>query len=246
MLKYRQLYFHKERGGTGSGEYSWIELERFERQRATTEESNDESRLSSEVRFFIPDNLTSNRPPGNFEVLFEGIKQTPCKGYWKTGQEGMARLIKSHRLIRQGNTLRYVRFLSDFPVSPYANMWIDTAARGWGEDKVYVVQTGSTVVERCILMASDPGDLILDPTCGSGTTVYVAEQWGRRWITVDTSRVALALARTRLMTVRYPFYLLADSPEGRSKEQEIAGKLLPDRPTHNDVRLVSFTTVHLT
>src|SRR5207244_1223763 len=104
------------------------------------------------------------------------------------------------------------------------------------DPKVYVVQSGTKAVQRCILMTSDPGDLVLDPTCGSGTTAYVAEQWGRRWITIDTSRVALALARTRLMSARYPFYLLADSRDGRRKEQEINGKPQAEAPTHNDVR----------
>jgi adenine-specific DNA-methyltransferase len=99
-----------------------------------------------------------------------------------------------------------------------------------------VVQTNTKLVERCILMATDPGDLVLDPTCGSGTTAFVAEQWGRRWITIDTSRVALALARTRLMSARYPYYLLADSPEGWRKEREVSGKILPDAPTHQDIR----------
>ena len=101
---------------------------------------------------------------------------------------------------------------------------------------MYVVQTNPKVIERCVVMTPDPGDLVLDPTCGFGTTAYVAEQWGRRWITIDTSRVALALARTRLMSARYWYYLLADSPEGRRKEQEITGKILPDAPTHNDLR----------
>jgi adenine-specific DNA-methyltransferase len=235
-VKYRQLYFKKERGGTGSGEYSWIELPSGERRRATREESENESLLPEGTVFLIPDNLTSNRPPGNFPVTFRGETTTPRKGYWKTGTVGFDRLIKSNRIIRQGQTLRYVRFLADFPVSPLSNMWIDTAARGWGEDKVYVVQAGSRVVERCILMATDPGDLVLDPTCGSGTAAYVAEQWGRRWITVDTSRVALALARTRIMSARYPFYYLADSVEGRSKEQEVDGRIQPDRPTRGDIR----------
>ena len=103
-------------------------------------------------------------------------------------------------------------------------------------DKTYVVQTSPAVIERCILMATDPGDLVLDPTCGSGTTAYVAEQWGRRWITIDTSRVALALARTRLMAARYPWYLLADSPEGRRKEAELTGKPPLDGTTRNDLR----------
>ena len=108
-----------------------------------------------------------------------------------------------------------MRYFDDFPVRPQNNVWSDTRTGGFGDDRYYVVQTVEKVVARCILMATDPGDLVLDPTCGSGTTAYVAEQWGRRWITVDTSRVALALARTRLMAARYPWYLLADSREGR-------------------------------
>ncbi len=116
------------------------------------------------------------------------------------------------------------------------NIWEDTMISGFGDPKIYVVQTLTKVVQRCLLMVSDPGDLVLDPTCGSGTSAYVAEQWGRRWITIDTSRVALALARTRLMSARYPYYLLADSAEGRLKEQDVTGKILPDAPTHRDVR----------
>src|SRR5438445_621605 len=102
----------------------------------------------------------------------------------------------------------------------------DTQTGAFTEEKVYVVQTSTKVIQRCILMTTDPGDLVLDPTCGSGTTAYVEEQWGRRWITIDTSRVALALARTRLMAARFPYYLLADSPEGRKKEREVTGQAL--------------------
>jgi adenine-specific DNA-methyltransferase len=102
----------------------------------------------------------------------------------------------------------YRRLLADFPVVPIANYWNDVKMTGFSEDKTYIVQTGQKVIERCLLMATDPGDLVLDPTCGSGTTATVAEQWGRRWITIDTSRVALALARARIMGARYPFYLL--------------------------------------
>ena len=115
-------------------------------------------------------------------------------------------------------------------------MWLDTQTGAFTDDKVYVVQTNTKVIERCILMTSDPGDLVLDPTCGSGTTAYIAEQWGRRWITVDTSRVALTLARTRLMSARYPWYLLADSREGRTKEADLQKRTLPDTPVHNDIR----------
>ncbi|MER9578638.1 site-specific DNA-methyltransferase [Mesorhizobium sp. M0400] len=235
-VKYHQPYFQKERGGTGSGEYSWVELPSGERRRASRDENENEDQLPVGTVFFIPDNLTSNRPPGDFPVAFQGETSRPNKGFWKTGTTGMERLKAANRILRQGRTLRYVRFLADFPVSPFANMWIDTAARGWGEDKVYVVQTGTRVIERCILMTTDPGDLVLDPTCGSGTTAAVAEQWGRRWITIDTSRVALALARTRLMSARYPFYLLADSAAGRAQEQKVSGKIQAQSPTSGDIR----------
>lgn len=131
-------------------------------------------------------------------------------------------------------TLQYKRFLDDFPAYEVSNSWSDTAG---SPDKTYVVQTAPRVVERCILMATDPGDLVLDPTCGSGTTAYVAEQWGRRWITVDTSRVALALARARIMGARYPYYLLADSREGQIKEGEVTRTPPKDTPTRGDIRL---------
>ena len=119
---------------------------------------------------------------------------------------------------------------------PHTSFWTDTRQSGFGDEKLYVVQTASKVIERCILMTSDPGDLVLDPTCGSGTTAYVAEQWGRRWITIDTSRVALALARARIMGARYPYYLLADSPEGQVKEAEITNSHPSSKPTYNDIR----------
>ena len=134
------------------------------------------------------------------------------------------------------NSLRYVRFLDDYPVVPIANLWTDVR---WGfdaVDKTYVVQTNPRVVERCTLMTTDPGDLVLDPTCGSGTTAYVAEQWGRRWITIDTSRVALALARARIMGARYSYYLLADSRDGQLKEAELTRKAPSEAPTHGSIR----------
>ena len=148
----------------------------------------------------------------------------------------MCRVSKASRLNAATNSLTYIRFLSDFRAAELGNVWSDTATGSFTEEKVYVVQSSRKLVERCLLMATDPGDLVLDPTCGSGTTAYVAEQWGRRWITMDTSRVALALARTRLMSARYPYYLLADSAEGRRKEQEVSGKPAPIGPIHGDVR----------
>ena len=234
--KYRKPYRIKERGGTGSGEYSWVGLPDGIRRRLTREESDNTPLLPEGSRFFIPDNLTSNRPPGDFPVAFNGQVFRPRRGYWKTSSSGMHQLTRVGRTIRQGDTLRYVRFFDDFPYSPISNLWDDTAARGWGEEKVYVVQTGGKVVERCVLMTTDPGDLVLDPTCGSGTTAYVAEQWGRRWITIDTSRVALALARARIMGARYPYYLLADSPEGLRKEAEVSRTPPKEAPTRGDIR----------
>ena len=173
-----------------------------------------------------------------FPFEIRGISITaPKKGGWKTNAVGMVRLEKAERLwptLR--GTLQYVRFLDDFPVIPLSNVWTDTGTGSFTDDKIYVVQSGSKVVERCILMATDAGDLVLDPTCGSGTSAYVAEQWGRRWVTIDTSRVALALARARIMGARYPYYLLSDSREGQLKEAEISRKTPSDAPTCDDIR----------
>src|ERR1700737_2910586 len=119
---------------------------------------------------------------------------------------------------------------------PIGDIWADTVVAGFASDKKYVVETSTKVVQRCLLMTTDPGDLVLDPTCGSGTTAYVAEQWGRRWITCDTSRVALALARTRLMAAKYSYYLLADSPDGIKRETELTGKIRPEYKTEDDIR----------
>ena len=148
----------------------------------------------------------------------------------------MRNLILASRVAGRENSLAYVRFHDDFPVLALNSSWTDTSIAGRPGDKVYVVQTSPKVTERCVTMTTDPGDLVLDPTCGGGTTAFVAEQWGRRWITCDTSRVALALARTRLMATKYPYYLLADSPEGVMKEAEIVGRVPPDHPTDGDVR----------
>jgi adenine-specific DNA-methyltransferase len=157
----------------------------------------------------------------------------PFNRQWATSLDGLNKLSIAERLIISGNTLRYLRYYDEFAFSPLSNCWIDTATF---ESRSYIVQTTLKVIERCLLMTTDPGDLVLDPTCGSGTTAYVAEQWGRRWITIDTSRVALALARTRLMAARYPYYILADSPEGIRKESEISGRILPEYQTANDIQ----------
>jgi len=152
---------------------------------------------------------------------------------WKTHLTGMERLGKADRLIALPKLVYYERRISDFPLVAMANVWLDTQDR---LSKTYVVETVPKVIERCVIMTTDPGDLVLDPTCGSGTTAYVAEQWGRRWITIDTSRVALALARARIMGARYPYYLLADSPEGQLKEAEVTRTAPSSAPTRGDVR----------
>ena len=149
----------------------------------------------------------------------------------------MRRLILSGRVTRAGRGLGQLRRLADNPSFPISNVWTDTVGQNqFGGEKTYIVQTALLAIERCVLMSTDPGDIVLDPTCGSGSTAYVAEQWGRRWITIDTSRVALALARTRLMAARYPWYLLADSRDGRAKEAELTKRPPADTPVHDDLR----------
>jgi adenine-specific DNA-methyltransferase len=220
--------FEEDRAGV----YRWVR--QADGSARPLEETQRSARQTTDV--FALDNLTSQRPPGSFPVTIGGRQFGPGKGYWKTGEVGMARLLKANRIGMATNSLRYVRFLDDFRASSIGNVWSDTGTGSFTDDKIYVVQTGTKALQRCILMATDPGDLVLDPTCGSGTTAYVAEQWGRRWITIDTSRVALALARTRIMAARYPWYLLADSREGRAREADLQKRTLPDTPVHNDIR----------
>jgi adenine-specific DNA-methyltransferase len=236
QVKYRQLFLHKIIGGQGGGQYSKVQESDGRRRSLTRSEMASPDLISPEARVYRIDNMTSQRPPGDFPVAINGRNIRPAKGYWKTGELGMSRLFRASRLELVGNTLSYIRFIDDFRVFPTNNVWNDTGASGFGDEKVYVVQTISKIIERCLLMATDPGDLVLDPTCGSGTTAYVAEQWGRRWITIDTSRVALALARARIMGARYQYYLLADSPDGQRKEAEVTRTAPSSHPTRSDIR----------
>jgi len=206
---------------------------------------NAESRYDQstpEGRSYRLDNITSSRPAGDGDVTsftWNGHAYRPGKGTFKTTEEGLRRLAFGNRLqASSAGKLNYRRFQDDFGFASIANLWTDIsgAVQSRSDPKVYVVQTSTPVIERCLLMTTDPGDMVLDPTCGSGTTAYVAEQWGRRWITCDTSRVALALARTRLMAAKYPYYLLADSPEGIKKESELTGKIPPEHKTESDIR----------
>ena len=182
---------------------------------------------------FTTSGLTSQNPGSRYPINYLGKVFNAEPGWWKTGEGNMARVMKAGRLVTTKNSVRYKRYLADFQVFALDNLWEDTAG---DTGKVYVVQTAPEVLKRCILMATDPGDLVLDPTCGSGTTATVAEQWGRRWITIDTSRVALALARARIMGARYPFYLLADSREGQIKEAEVTRTAPSTQPVQGNIR----------
>ncbi|MBI4517851.1 MAG: site-specific DNA-methyltransferase [Deltaproteobacteria bacterium] len=208
IMKFRRLFQGKDRGGTGSGEFSWVTLKDGQCRRTTAGENADLSLLPTDFELCIPSDLTSSHEYIRDEVPYEGQTFQPGKRYWSTSVAGMLRLGNAGRLIVQGRTLRFKRLFSDFPYSEYDNTWTDTAARGFFEEKIYTVQTSARIIERCMLMTTDPGDLVLDPTCGSGTTAHVAEQWARRWVTIDTSRVALALARQRLLTARFDYYKL--------------------------------------
>lgn len=240
QVKYRKLYGTKELGGSsGVSLYTHVELPDGTRRPMTAAERAGSQPLPEGSRVFGTGDLTSPRVrearTGYYPVELDGESYLPRKGEWKTNRAGMERLVLARRVARSGQGLGYVRFIDDFPAYPLGNVWTDTVGQNqYGGDKVYVVQTANKAVQRCLLMTTDPGDLVLDPTCGSGTTAYVAEQWGRRWITTDTSRVALALARTRLMSAKFPYYVLADSAEGAGKDGAAAGR--PSGPFNQDVR----------
>ena len=225
-LKYRPIMYGKQPGEAGATSYRKL------------------ANVSGNFRKMFPNRLarsTDLTSQGGSEsdlpLTIMGKTFNPRRGmHWKTRTEGLRRLDAAGRLGYQGQTPAYLRFLDDYPVVRITNNWNDTGVAGYASYKVFVVQTLPKVIERCILMTTDPGDLVLDPTCGSGTTAYVAEQWGRRWITIDTSRVALALARARIMGARYPYYLLADSPEGQVKEAEVTRRSATEKPTYQNVR----------
>ena len=214
QLKRRPLF--RETDAEGDSHWNYVELSDGARRRMTPEEVNNHRLLPEGSRIYQLSALypAGVNESGLFEVEFAGRRFRPPPGRsWKTNPEGMERLIAANRVepYAGGKTLRYVLKLSDYPVSPLTNVWVDLAPP---DDKAYVVQTNTRVVARCLLMTTDPGDLVLDPTCGSGTTAYVAEHWGRRWITCDTSRVALALAKQRIMTATFPYYELAHPDQG--------------------------------
>ena len=214
-VKYRQIYVPKESRGEGLAPYTYVELPDRSRRSLTKEERGDSNAIPEGARRYRIDNLTKPGPGSRFAFEFEGRMFEPGKRWWGTTPEGMRSLGEKRRLAIQGNGLWYLRFWDDFPLSPLNNLWTDTSS-SFLTDKLYVVQTVPKIIERCMLMTTDPGDLVIDPTCGSGTTAYVAEQWGRRWITMDTSRVPLALARQRLLTASFDYYELKDPALGPS------------------------------
>jgi adenine-specific DNA-methyltransferase len=228
MVKYRQSYYEKTAGADGGTKYktasSYSALKNYWL-------AHDEMVVDSEI--------TSEGAGSNTEKFsFQGKDyDTPNTRHWTVKIDGLKRVDKAGRIMPSKSRPRYLRKLFDFAVLPMSNIWTDIGGiQSRTDPKVYVVQSATELVKRCLLMSSDPGDLVLDPTCGSGTTAFVAEQWGRRWITIDTSRVSLALARARIMGARYPYYLLADSPEGQQREAEITRTLPSTQPTNGNIR----------
>ncbi len=241
-LKYRQLFVEKGNPlEDPKSKYDQLEDEFGNRRRLTKNEKARVSSIADNARLFRYGAIDSQDPPPEpTPFSFNGRDYYPAKGRHWTAQypTGMERAYKSNRLGLLGKNIAYVRYFDNFTINPINNVWTDIGGgvQSRSDPKVYVVQTGAAVIQRCILMATDPGDLVLDPTCGSGTTAYVAEQWGRRWITIDTSRVALALARARIMGARYPYYLLADSSEGQQREAEITRTPVSEDPTYGNIR----------
>jgi adenine-specific DNA-methyltransferase len=235
-IKYRDALNERSMNLNELGQYTRIQVNDVERRSTEREDFSFKGDLTTAGRPFRLVVATSSGHGGNrpFPVTCFGNTYLPTANrHWSTHTEGFNRLIRSHRISVSGNTLAYVRFFDDFIAQSGNNIWTEL---GSTTDKKYVVETAPAVVARCILMTTDPGDLVLDPTCGSGTTAYVAEQWGRRWITIDTSRVALALARARLMGARHPWYLLADSRDGQLKEAEVSRSVPRDTPTFGRLR----------
>ncbi|MFN5308853.1 MAG: site-specific DNA-methyltransferase, partial [Candidatus Kapaibacterium sp.] len=240
QLKFRPLFLEKVVGGEGGDAYKFIETPEKQRRRASNSELENFSELAKKgYRFFRLSDIRSQS--GNekaaFTINFEGKQYHPKHLYWKTSQEGINNLIKKNRIVSSGNSLNYVRFADDFPAFPLNNIWDDLSS-GVGE-KYYVVQTNAKIVQRCILMTTDPGDLVLDPTCGSGTTAFLSEQWGRRWITIDTSRIALNIAKQRLMTAVFPYYKLYDEEVFSSQDKEVFSSqfsVSSEETTHSELK----------
>ena len=238
--KVRRIYTKRAYENSDIQFFDSVQLPDGSRRLITRDEKARRVSLPSGAEVYARNPLTSAgiSRTSSSPLFFQG-KSYPCvsNSHWKTTPDGLARLTRANRIAQKGTRLRMVRFISDNVLVPTSNLWTDTGTGGFvGDERLYIVQTDSRAIQRCILMTTDPGDLVLDPTCGSGTTAYVAEQWGRRWITIDTSRVALALARARIMGARYPWYLLLDSPEGQTREAEVERRAPSESPTYRDIR----------
>ncbi len=233
--KFRRLMNPRKAGEPSLDRYDQYQEEEFKARPLTPDEKKDDSALDPFRRYQLFPLYSDGESEGaSREFGFGGRVYSIRKGtHWKTTQPGLARIARSNRIERTATTIRYKRFVGDVPMLPVTDRWESTQI---GTERTYVVQTATEVIKRCILMTTDPGDLVLDPTCGSGTTAYAAEQWGRRWITIDTSRVALALARARIMGARYPYYLLADSREGQLKEAELTRSTPSSQPVRGNIR----------
>ena len=239
-VKYRQLFRRRTLEDDIGGRYSRVQFSNLSRTLVSSTNKTLAELANEGQAIYRHDNITSQGATLSGTVELEHHHQVFHPGparHWTTAPEGILRLGRADRLgMPSENSLAYVRFFTDFPVAEQTAVWRDTQTGAFTDQKVFVVQTNTKVIQRCILMATDPGDLVLDPTCGAGTTAYVAEQRGRRWITIDTSRVALALARARVMGARYPYYLLADSPEGQRKEAEVTRTTPSSAPTYGRIR----------
>ena len=236
-LKFRRQFRPKNYEEVTEDSYGCVE-ETLNFWRRLTRSEKDNPGLSEAIGpLFGLSDLTSSHEYTRDQFEWFNKSFGTRRRYWSTSQAGMTRLGRANRLCDVNGTLRYKRFFNDTHIFALDNIWHDLGSGSQTEERTYVVQTLSKVVQRCILMTTDPGDLVLDPTCGSGTTAYVAEQWARRWITIDTSRVALALARARIMGARYPYYTLADSRKGQVKEAEVSRRDPSQMPTYGDVRL---------
>ena len=234
--KYRPPFAERVLGQAGSSGYRMVTLADGTDRPLLESEKRDPRLLPTGARLWSANPLTSEgyRPTTTVPFEFGGRVFHPGpRRHWGITTDQLARVAAAGRIVAQNQQIRQKTYLDDFPVFPLGSYWSDL---GGAVDLVYIVQTNTKVIQRCLLMTTDPGDLVLDPTCGSGTTAYVAEQWGRRWITIDTSRVALALARQRMMGARFPYYLLADSVEGRAKESELSTDPLPTAPVSHDIR----------
>ena len=231
--KQRRFLLAKVEGGPGASKYTGIQLSNGERITLAQAERRFGKQRPNGSRTFRLATTTSEANP----IVETDLRIGSFRGRWKTTALGMRRLELAGRIQPSRRLLNYVRYIEDYPVQEISNVWDDIGGiQSRADPKVYVVQTATEAVKRCILMTTDPGDLVLDPTCGAGTTAYVAEQWGRRWITIDTSRVALTLARARVMGARFPYYLLADSRDGQVKEAEIERRPVSGSSTYGNMR----------